>query len=94
MLLATNLINVGMPYIATFLPTQTWVFNLGSYSEEELEQGGLGHGMENNRWKGTQLPRVIPLRSGATQHDVSIAREELKRIVPYISWEAYEDMQK
>ncbi|TAQ86571.1 hypothetical protein B7494_g5106 [Chlorociboria aeruginascens] len=79
--LASNLLRVGMPYIATFLPSD-YVYN--------LKAAELARGESDITGKESLRPSVIPLKRRIRLRDLKEAEYELKEVAKHVTWQTDE----
>jgi hypothetical protein len=77
--LASNLVRVGMPYIATFLPSRDEIFKDKGFFDRDGERVNL-------------CPSHIPLKESPTKDEVAAALDELEILARFIRWQTNDQM--
>lgn len=77
--LASNLLDVGMPYITNFLPSEKL------YSEQS-------NGSGSNEFDAVECPQVIPFNETSSEKQISETRRELEDVSNYVRWQVNYEM--
>jgi hypothetical protein len=77
--LASNLVRVAIPYIATFLPPRDDIFKDGNFFDENGERANL-------------CPTEIPLKQNPSEDEVAAALDALEKFAPSIRWQTNYEM--
>ena len=77
--LASNLVRVGMPYIATFLPSRDDIFKDGNFLDENGERANL-------------CPTEILPMQNPSEDEVAAALDALEKLAPSIRWQTNYEM--
>ena len=77
--LASNIVRVGLPYIANFLPPREEMFNDGEFYDENGQRENL-------------CPREIILKDNPSMNEVAAALESLESLAPTIRWQTNNEM--
>ena len=77
--LASNLVRVGMPYIATFLPPRDGIFKDGALLDKDGQRTNL-------------CPTEIPLKQNPSEDEIAAALDALEELAPSIRWQTNYEM--
>jgi hypothetical protein len=77
--LASNIVRVGLPYIASFLPPRDGMFDDGEFYDQDGQRENL-------------CPREITLKDNPSENEVAAALESLENLAPFIRWQTNNEM--